>query len=254
MRRSFHLAVAVAAAAGFLLFERAAHAKDSDDEYLWRNHSGFVGIEPYMDNVSASAPVVPATPQPGPRSSSTAAPVTLATPEQTSFSTLRAQVAAHFGFYAAETMFKTLLGFEFKFALGYGGSYDENARFNFRGDIMASYALFRWNKLMPGRVIFAPGFGYSFDGNLPSKYSNRSHVLLGGRIILYPSEQLDLRLTYDFALGGASQGVSIREHQFNVGANYTWFGASARLQLNRIAFDAVTVQDTVLGGALGIAF
>jgi hypothetical protein len=251
MKRSFHLVVTTTVALGTLLHVQRVDAKDVDEEYLWRNHSGFVSLEPYFDSISASTAAPAGTTAPGPGTPGQNATVP---PEQTSFSTTRAQIALHAGFYAAETMFKTLLGFEFKAALGYGGSYDESSRFNVRGDIMASYALFRWKKVVPGRLVFAPGVGYGYEGNLPSKYSSRSFVLLGGRVVLYPSEQLDVRVTYDFASGGASDGVNVREHQFNVGANYTWFGASARLQLNRVTFDAVTVNDTVIGAAVGLTF
>lgn len=220
-----------------------AFARDTDEEYLWRNSSGYVGIEPYIGSVTTSV-----TQPAGMGASAPAAAETQA------FSRTRGQLHLHTGFYAAETMFKTLLGFEFRVALGYGGSYTQESKFNFRTDILASYALFRWKKVLPGRIVFAPGFGYDYDGSVPSKYNSRGNLILGGRVVVYPTEKIDARITYDYATSGSGNDVSSTEHQFNLGINYTWFGAAARLQFTRIAFDAVTVNDVIMGGSLGINF
>jgi hypothetical protein len=222
-----------------------AHAKDPDlEKTLWGNHSGYLGIEPSF--TSGSIPGTVPVAQPG-------VPAPVAQPAL-DYSRTRAQLVFHAGAFAAQTMFKTLLGFETKGAIGYGAgaTKDAESNTNFRLDFMASYALFRWKGPLPGRLIFAPGLG--IDSDPGRSYSTTfGYATIGARLVAHPGKDLDVRVLYDLVpnVGGA---VSVTQHQFNFGLNYKAFAAGARMQLNRVRPAGPAFTETVLGGHIGIAF
>jgi hypothetical protein len=248
MRAIMHTAIGFGAAAVVMAAPASARAT-GDQKSLWGNHSGVLVAEPYV--ISGTLPagfVAPNT------EASTAGVAAGAGGAATSYSRTRVQLSLHAGFYAAETMFKTLLGFEFKAMLGYGSRFQKEAdsNVNFRMDMLASYALFRWRGALPGRFVFAPGVGVDTDSGRPYQ-AGYVYPSLGGRVIVHPGKALDARVTYDF-IPSVSGDLRMVEHQFGAGFNYKALAIGARLQLNRIAYGPTTSTETSLAGSAGFAF
>ena len=129
------------------------------------------------------------------------------------------------GGFFEEDYFKTLVGAELQVALGYQGNDSYGAApppammpapgapattapyvnptsgFYMRGDVAFTYALIRWNRALPGRVVMGAGGGFEAGPRLRGGEGGQGYALLFGRLQLWPSESVGLHFTAATTVG-----------------------------------------------------
>lgn len=154
------------------------------------------------------------------------------------------------GGFLEEDYFKTLVGLELQVALGYQGSnsygaapprmavpgepaptntppyVDPTSGFFMRGDVSFDYALIRWSKLLPGRIVLGAGGGFEAGPRLRGGEGGQGYALLLGRLQLWPSEVVGLHFTAATTVGSYRLEALGSIDGWTLGGRCRWLNAT----------------------------
>ena len=156
-----------------------------------------------------------------------------------------------FGGFFQEDYFKTLIGLEGQFALGYQGensfgsaptpmaipgqpapvaltapySDADNSAYYVRCDAVFTYGLFRWKKVLPGRLVMGAGGGFEAAPRYRGGEGGEGYALLLGRLQLFPSETLGVHLTAATTVGSYRLEALVNFDSWTVGGRARWLNA-----------------------------
>ncbi|MEO6599064.1 MAG: hypothetical protein ABIQ16_04275 [Polyangiaceae bacterium] len=166
----------------------------------------------------------------------------------------RKGVSAEFtvGGYFAEDYFKTLIGLEGQFALGYQGensfgavpapvvvpgqpvpitptapySDADHSAYYLRVDGVFTYGLFRWNRVVRGRLVLGAGGGFEAAPRFRGGEGGEGYALLLGRLQLFPSETVGVHLTGATTVGSYRLEALINFDSWTLGGRARWLNAT----------------------------
>lgn len=166
------------------------------------------------------------------------------------------QLEYRIGGFFDEDYFKTLIGLEGQFALGYQGenSYgappapamtipnpggpitppvvtaapyaNDGSAFYLRCDGMFTYGLLRWKKVLPGRIVMGAGGGFEVGPRLRGGEGGEGYALLLGRLQLWPSEAVGIHLTAATTVGSYRLEALGSLDGWTLGARARWLNAT----------------------------
>ncbi len=166
-----------------------------------------------------------------------------------------AQIEYRIGGFFDEDYFKTLIGLEGQFALGYQGEnaytalktpvpvmmpgapvgvplataqpYANNSSAIYlRCDGMFTYGLFRWRKALPGRIVMGAGGGFEAGPRFRGGEGGQGYALLLARLQLWPSESVGLHLTAATTVGSYRLEALGSIDGWTLGARARWLNAT----------------------------
>ena len=166
-----------------------------------------------------------------------------------------AQLEYRIGGFFEEDYFKTLIGLEGQFGLGYQGdnSFDTvpapvvmpvpgapamppvaavqpygsgGSAFYLRCDAAFTYGLFRWKKVLPGRIVMGAGGGFEYAPRFRGGEGGEGYALLLGRLQLWPSETVGIHLTAATTVGSYRLEALGSIDGWTLGARARWLNAT----------------------------
>ena len=155
------------------------------------------------------------------------------------------------GGYFAEDYFKTLIGMEGQFALGYQGensfgaapapivmpgqpvpvapaapySDADKSAYYLRMDGVFTYGLFRWNRVIRGRLVMGAGGGFEAAPRYRGGEGGEGYALLLGRLQLFPSETMGIHLTGATTVGSYRLEALVNFDSWTFGGRARWLNA-----------------------------
>ena len=178
----------------------------------------------------------------------------------------RKGLAAEFtiGGFFEEDYFKTLIGLEGQFALGYQGensfgaaptpmaipgqpaplavapySDSDHSAYYLRCDAVFTYGLFRWNKVMRGRLVMGAGGGFEAAPRFRGGEGGEGYALLLGRLQLFPSETVGVHLTGATTVGSYRLEALVNIDSWTLGGRARWLNAIHTDQTQERQFELV---------------
>ena len=166
-----------------------------------------------------------------------------------------AQLEYRIGAFFDEDYFKTLIGVEGQFALGYQGENaykavppvmmtpvpgvpvmpavaapppyaNDGSAFYLRCDGVFTYGLFRWKKVLPGRIVMGAGGGFEYAPRFRGGEGGEGYALLLGRLQLWPSEVVGVHLTAATTVGSYRLEALTSFGGWTLGARARWLNAT----------------------------
>jgi hypothetical protein len=134
-------------------------------------------------------------------------------PAQGAYSRLHGDLGGHAGVIYQTTRFGTLVGIEVAGSIGYGGeehyavapSQPRKASLALDFDGGLSFGLLSWSHGVRGRFTVWPGVGFTVDG--ARWYGSHGYVFAGGRLTLFPGDDLDVNLQYLYTPAATGDGA-----------------------------------------------
>jgi hypothetical protein len=162
------------------------------------------------------------------------------------------QLEYRIGGFFEQDYFKTLIGLEGQFALGYQGENafgapppaaapvpgqpavaamapygnQDTSAFYLRADALFTYGLFHWNKVMRGRIVMGAGGGFEAASRLRGGEGGEGYALLLGRLQLWPSESLGLHFSASTTVGSYRLEALGSLDGWTLGARARWLNAT----------------------------
>ena len=157
------------------------------------------------------------------------------------------------GGYFDEDYFKTLIGLEGQFALGYQGensygsppapammpvpgqpapavtapySNQDKSAYYIRADGLFTYGLLRWNRVLRGRLVAGIGGGFEAAPRFRGGEGGQGYAILLGRLQLWPSETTGLHLTATTTVGSYRLEALGSIDGWTLGARARWLNAA----------------------------
>jgi len=160
------------------------------------------------------------------------------------------------GGYFDEDYFKTLIGLEGQFALGYQAensygsppapvmmmpvpgqpapevtltapySNQDKSGYYVRADGLFTYGLLRWNRVLRGRLVMGIGGGFEAAPRFRGGEGGQGYAILLGRLQLWPSETTGLHLTATTTVGSYRLEALGSIDGWTLGARARWLNAA----------------------------
>jgi len=156
------------------------------------------------------------------------------------------------GGFFEEDYFKTLIGLEGQFALGYQGenaygaapavvpmagepvppattapySNQDKSAYYVRADALFTYGLLRWNRVIRGRLVMGAGGGFEAAPRFRGGEGGQGYGILLARLQLWPSEAVGLHFTGTTTVGSYRLEALGSFDGWTFGARARWLNAT----------------------------